>query len=163
MAEHRNVTVLGSVHRLQNRSSDAQFEWYNLHIKPTEHLLGRKAATVWDQFYFTWYLFHLQSLTGLRSKVKLRIIHLRTGHEGPEGESRYSSTFSLTSALDGAGNQCHAPAALPPGMTRYPLYRELGDLQHPSGGVRKISTPSGIRCPDRPAGSELLSRPNLFL
>jgi hypothetical protein len=27
----------------------------------------------------------------------------RTGHEGPEGEKRYSSTLSLTSALDGGG------------------------------------------------------------
>jgi len=26
--------------------------------------------------------------------------HARTGHEGPEGEQRYSSTLSLTSALD---------------------------------------------------------------
>jgi hypothetical protein len=27
--------------------------------------------------------------------------HPRTGHQGPEGEYRYSSTFSLTSALNG--------------------------------------------------------------
>jgi len=30
-------------------------------------------------------------------------IHPRTGHEGPEGEQRYSSTLSLTSALDAGG------------------------------------------------------------
>jgi len=28
-------------------------------------------------------------------------VHTRTGHEGPEGQYRYSSTLSLTSALDG--------------------------------------------------------------
>ena len=28
-------------------------------------------------------------------------VHPRTGHEGPKGEQRYSSTLSLTSALDG--------------------------------------------------------------
>ena len=38
--------------------------------------------------------------------------HPRTGHEGPEREQRYSSTPSLTSALDGVGSQLHAPAAL---------------------------------------------------
>jgi hypothetical protein len=38
-----------------------------------------------------------------------------TGHEGPEGEWKYSSTLSLTSALDGVGGQLHAPASLPPG------------------------------------------------
>ena len=35
----------------------------------------------------------------------------------------YSSTLSLTSALDGVGRQGHALAALPPGKTRYPMYR----------------------------------------
>jgi len=34
----------------------------------------------------------------------------------------YSSTFSLTSALDEMGGQHHAPAVLRPGKTRYPLY-----------------------------------------
>ena len=39
----------------------------------------------------------------------------------------YSSALSLTLALDGGvGGQRHAPAALPPGETRYPLYRRLG-------------------------------------
>jgi hypothetical protein len=31
----------------------------------------------------------------------------RTRHEGPEGEYGYSSTLSLTSALDGVGGQRH--------------------------------------------------------
>jgi hypothetical protein len=30
-------------------------------------------------------------------------VHHRTRDEGPEGEKRYSSTLSLTSALDGGG------------------------------------------------------------
>ena len=30
-------------------------------------------------------------------------VHPRTGHGGPEGEQRYSSTLSLTSVLDGGG------------------------------------------------------------
>jgi len=30
-------------------------------------------------------------------------VHLTTGHEGPEAEQMYSSTLSLTSALDGNG------------------------------------------------------------
>jgi len=39
--------------------------------------------------------------------------HLRTGHDGREGEYRYNSTLSLTSALDGVCGQRHAPAAYP--------------------------------------------------
>jgi hypothetical protein len=42
-------------------------------------------------------------------------VHPVTGHAGPEGEEMYSSTLSLTSALDGVGGQRHTPAALPPG------------------------------------------------
>ena len=57
----------------------------------------------------------------------------------------YSSTLSLTLALDGVGGQLHAPAALPPGKeTRYPLYRSLGGPQGPSERLRKISPPPGF-------------------
>jgi hypothetical protein len=41
--------------------------------------------------------------------------HTITDHKGPEGEERYSSTLSLTSALDGMVGQRHALAALLPG------------------------------------------------
>ena len=56
-------------------------------------------------------------------------VHPRTGHEGPEGEQMYSSTPPSTSALMGVGGQRPAPAALPPGKPRYPLYRRLGGPQ----------------------------------
>jgi hypothetical protein len=48
-----------------------------------------------------------------RFRKSIGKIHSRTGHEGPEGEKRYSSTLDLTSALDGVGGERHAPAALP--------------------------------------------------
>jgi hypothetical protein len=41
----------------------------------------------------------------------------------------------------GVGDQRRAPAALPPGKTRYPLYRRLAGPQGRSGRVRKISSP----------------------
>jgi hypothetical protein len=56
----------------------------------------------------------------------------------------YSSTLSLTSVLDGGGWSTPRPAALPPGMTRYPLYRRLGRPQGRSGRVLKISPPPGF-------------------
>jgi len=46
--------------------------------------------------------------------------------------------------LDGVGGQRHAPAALPPWKTRYPLYRRLGGPHGRSGQVRKISPPTGF-------------------
>ena len=47
----------------------------------------------------------------------------------------------------GLGGQRHAPAALPPGKTRYTLYRRLGGPQGRSGLVRKISLPPGFDPP----------------
>jgi len=41
--------------------------------------------------------------------------------------------------MDGVGGQRHAPAALPPGKARYPLYRRLGRTQGLSERMRKIS------------------------
>ena len=70
--------------------------------------------------------------------------------------------------LDGLGDQCHAPATLPPGKNWCPLHRRLGRPQGLSRQVMKISHPlgfdsdvvrmiwkkkylffSGIRTPDR--------------
>jgi len=50
----------------------------------------------------------------------------------------------LTSALDGVDDQRHAPAAFPPGNSRYPLYRRLGESQCRSGSVRKTSPKPGF-------------------
>jgi hypothetical protein len=79
----------------------------------------------------------------LWSKSKGKV-HPKTGHKGPEGEQMYSSTLPSTSTVDVVGGQRHAPAALPPGKTRYPVYRRLGGTQGRSGQVRKISPPPGI-------------------
>jgi hypothetical protein len=70
-------------------------------------------------------------------------VHPRTGQEGAEG---------------GMGDQRHAPAVLPSGKTRYPMCRRLDGPQGRSGRVQKISPPTGIRSPDRPARSDSLYR-----
>ena len=60
------------------------------------------------------------------------------------GGVNYSSTLSLTSALEGLGGERHDPPALPPGKTRYPFYRRLGGAHGRSGRVRRISSPPGF-------------------
>jgi len=72
-------------------------------------------------------------------------VHPKTGHEGPDGEYMYSSTLSLTSALNEGGRSTPCPAVLPPGRTRYPLYRRLCCPQGQSGLARKIYPTTGIR------------------
>jgi hypothetical protein len=64
-------------------------------------------------------------------------VHLQNRPWTPRGVYRYSSTFSLTSALDGVGGLLHAPAALR--ETLYPMYRRLSGPQDRSGRVRKIT------------------------
>ena len=60
------------------------------------------------------------------------LVHPMTCHEGTVGESRYSSTLSLTLVIDGVGGERFAFTASPQGISQYPQYRTL---------VWKISTP----------------------
>jgi hypothetical protein len=53
------------------------------------------------------------------------------------------SFFNLD-ARYGVGGQRHAPAALPPGMTRYPLYWRLGRPQAGLDGSWKSRLPAGF-------------------
>jgi len=48
-------------------------------------------------------------------KLKYGEVQLRTGHDCPEVEQRYSYTLSLTSALDGSGDQNDATVTLTQG------------------------------------------------
>jgi len=51
----------------------------------------------------------------------------------------------MTTALEeGDGSASHPGRSLPPGKTRYPLYRGLGGPQGWSGQMRKISPPPGL-------------------
>jgi hypothetical protein len=67
----------------------------------------------------------------------------------PEQAQRVDRGIALLFRDLGARRGCvvsqhHDPAALPPGKTRYPLYRRLGESQGGSGRVRKISLPPGF-------------------
>jgi hypothetical protein len=71
----------------------------------------------------------------------------------------YSCTLSWPTTLEGGEGSASRPGrSLLPRKTRYPLYRGLGGLQGRSGQVWKISPPTGIRSPDRPASSQSLYR-----
>ena len=64
----------------------------------------------------------------------------------------------MTAALEGGEWSAARPGrTLPPGKTRYPLYRRLGGPQGRSGRA-EILAPTGIRSPDRPARSQSLYR-----
>ena len=80
----------------------------------------------------------------------------RTGHEDPWGEQRYSSTVSLTSALDGGGWSTPRAGRFTPGKDSVPIVQEAGWAPGPVRTVVENLAPAGIRSWDRPAYSELL-------
>jgi len=53
-------------------------------------------------------------------------VYPRIGHEGPEGELRYSSALSLTSALDVGGWSTPRPGRFTPGKDSVPIVQEAG-------------------------------------
>jgi hypothetical protein len=77
-------------------------------------------------------------------------VYRRTGHERPKREWSYSSTLSLTSALDGVGGQRHTLAALPSRKIQYPT--------EPVWTSAEKLASTGIRSSDRPARNESLYR-----
>ena len=84
--------------------------------------------------------FHLQGLgvEGIHNEYLSRQVSpFFIGHEGPQGEQRYRGIALLcfqTSVLErDEGSASRLGRFLPPGKTRYPLYRRLGGPQGRSG------------------------------
>ena len=85
-------------------------------------------------------------------------IHLRTGHDGPNGKQRYTPTLSLTPALDGGGRSTPRSGRFSPRTDPVPIVYVAGWAPGPvwTGAENLAST--GIRSPCRPARSESLYR-----
>ena len=82
----------------------------------------------------------------------------RTGRTGRRRSRGIALPSHYLGTRRGEGSASRPGRSLPPGKIKYPLYRGLGGPQDRSGQVRKISSPTGIRSPDRPARSQSLYR-----
>jgi hypothetical protein len=80
----------------------------------------------------------------------------RTGHEDPDGEQRYSSTLSLTSALDRGVWSTPRSGRFTPGKDPVPIVEETGWAPGPVWAGTENLAPTGIRSPNRPVRSESL-------
>jgi hypothetical protein len=85
-------------------------------------------------------------------------VHPKTGHEGPKGEQRYSSTLSLTSALDGDRWSSPRPGRFVLGKESAPTVLEAGWAPGPVWTGTENLAPTEIRFPDCPARSQSLHR-----
>ena len=92
-------------------------------------------------FYFTLKQLQIQFV---KVKVKVTLVQAlrlctgRTAHRGSRG-------IALPTALEGGEGSASRPGrSLPPGKTRYQLYRRLCGPQGQSGQARKISPPPGF-------------------
>jgi len=98
----------------------------------------------------------------IKVKVKCTLVQaprLCTGRTAQRGSRGIALLFHDQRHYKGVRDQRHAPAAFYLSeKIRYPLCRRLGGPQGRSGQVRKISPPTGIRSPDRPARSQSLYR-----
>ena len=83
----------------------------------------------------------------------LRLCTVRTAHWGSRG---IAVPFHDHGTRGGWGVSVTPRPLFTPGKN--PLYMRLGGPQGRSGQVRKISSPTGIRSPDRPARSQSLYR-----
>ena len=93
-----------------------------------------------------------------KSGHKEKSIHPGRVHEGPKGEYRYSSTLSLTTALDGGRWSTPRPNSVTPGKDPVPIVQEAGWAPGPVWTGAENLAATGIRSPDRPACSESLYR-----
>jgi hypothetical protein len=97
------------------------------------------------------------SLVFVEGKDKSKV-HSRNDHESPEVEYRYSSTLTLTSALDGGGWSTPCPGRFIPGKDQVPIVQEAGWAPGTVWKDAEHRGSTGIRFPDHPARNESLYR-----
>jgi hypothetical protein len=100
--------------------------------------------------------FHLIALPGssmLTNKGKGKV-HSGTGHEGPRGEERYSSTLSFNLGARWGGLSTPSPGHFTPGKVPVPTAKEAGWGSGPVWTGAENLAPTEIRSPDRPSNSE---------
>ena len=83
----------------------------------------------------------------MKVKVKVTLVQalrLCTGRTAHRWRRGIALPFHDHGTRRGEGSASRPGRSLPPGKTRYPLYRRLGGTQGRSGQVRKISPPPGF-------------------
>ena len=128
-----------SLHRLNKHNVRIKLNFQCQHKDKITHTnrISRHPAASSAQAHFlpsrTFHLFHfvplssnIPSLLSPPHPIRPKKVHTRTGHEGPDGKEMYSSTLSLTSALDAGGRSTPRPGRFTPGKEPVPIVQEAG-------------------------------------
>ena len=115
-------------------------------IKYSEHI---------SSLPFTLHVYHPPPSFNHSNNVKVKVLPI-TGHEGPEGEKRYSPTLSGPWHLDEGGWSAPRPGRFTPGKDLVPIVQKAGWAPGPVWTGAENLAPTRIRSPDRPARSESL-------
>jgi len=94
-----------------------------------------------------WRSFSLSDFVQSKVKIKrtlVQALRLCTGPAAHRGSRGIAVLFLDHGTRWGEGSASRPGRSLPPGKTRYPLYRRLGGPQGRSGQVQKISPPPGF-------------------
>jgi len=88
----------------------------------------------------------LCSTNVVRSATRFKRVKftLEEDTKAQKGSRCIALLFLQLRANGGVGGQGHVPAVLPPGKSRYALYRRMGGPQGRSGWLQKISPPAGF-------------------
>ena len=94
-------------------------------------------------------LIFIKNKVNVKVKVKVKValvqaLRLCTGRTAHRGSRGIALPFHDHGTRRGEGSASRSDRSLPPGKTRYPLYRRLGGPQGRSGQVRKISPQTGF-------------------
>ena len=94
---------------------------------------------------FHWCLRNNKLIQYVKVKYTLvQTLRLCTGRTAHRGSRSIALPFHDHGTRSGEGSASRPGLSLPPGRTRYSLYRRMGGLQGRSGQVRKISPPPGF-------------------
>ena len=88
--------------------------------------------------------YYLQYVKGKLKRSLVQALRLCTGRTANRGSRGIALLFLDHGTRRGEWSASRLDRSLPPGKTRYPLYRRLGGPQCRSGQVRKISSPTGF-------------------
>jgi hypothetical protein len=87
------------------------------------HKLKTRVCSAVRTLYFAIHNIHQHMNSKVKGKSKSKG-HPRTCHKGPEGEWSYTSTLSLTSALDGCGWSKPRPGRFTPAKAPIPIVEQ---------------------------------------